>query len=458
MHLVMISGSRNPQGQTARAADAILEGYSLAGGSVERHFVPALRIERCRQCDDSGLAICRTEGRCIIDDDLAMLMDRIRRRRRRPATPSTTRTSPRASARSPTGCAAWPPRGPRGDQGQARRGPLRGGGCGGGAPNCCVSLSGVASRIGLDVVDMIPARRQNLEAMLPPAARGPVARGRGTRRAAFVGGNPWSHSWMTTWYCKRRGVHAGSCRARGHGGGDPRRAHPGRRRRDGRGAARRRGRGSRRRRVLLGLADAHLHLGWYGLALSSVQAETPTWMRPSSGPPPAPPRPRPARGSPVAAGTTTPGAASSPRRRTSTASPPTTRSTSAPKRHAGWANTRALAVAGVSAVTPDPDGGRILRDAAGRPTGILLEEAMGLVADRVPEPTVEEMAAAVSRAATAAARAGLTGVHDMDDILTFRAEQILHAAGELPSARGQKSVPSGTSTRRRDGPPARVRR
>ena len=197
------------------------------------------------------------------------------------------------------------------------------------------------------------------------------------------------------------------------------------------------------RRVLPGLADAHLHLGWYGLALSSVQAETPTLdealervaARAAETPP----------GTWItgrgwnhnAWGGEFPTAADLDR-----VAPDHPVYLSTKSGHAGWANTRALAVAGVSAVTPDPDGGRILRDAAGRPTGILLEEAMGLVADRVPEPTVEEMAAAVSRAATAAARAGLTGVHDMDDILTFRAEQILHAAGELP-LRVVKSVPLG---------------
>ena len=40
------------------------------------------------------------------------------------------------------------------------------GGGGGGAPNCCVSLEKVIKRCGFDVVDMIPIRRQNLEAKL----------------------------------------------------------------------------------------------------------------------------------------------------------------------------------------------------------------------------------------------------------------------------------------------------
>ena len=41
------------------------------------------------------------------------------------------------------------------------------GGGGGGAPACCVNLEKVLARMGLDVVDVIPVRRQNLEAKLP---------------------------------------------------------------------------------------------------------------------------------------------------------------------------------------------------------------------------------------------------------------------------------------------------
>ena len=48
--------------------------------------------------------------------------------------------------------------------------------------------------------------------------------------------------------------------------------------------------------------------------------------------------------------------------------------------HAGWANSRALALAGITAETPDPPGGEIERDpATGEPTGILLENAMNLI-------------------------------------------------------------------------------
>jgi predicted amidohydrolase YtcJ len=55
--------------------------------------------------------------------------------------------------------------------------------------------------------------------------------------------------------------------------------------------------------------------------------------------------------------------------------------------HGAWVNSRALELAGVTAATPDPPGGRIERDAHGAPIGTLQEQAMHLVLDRAPAPT-----------------------------------------------------------------------
>jgi predicted amidohydrolase YtcJ len=57
--------------------------------------------------------------------------------------------------------------------------------------------------------------------------------------------------------------------------------------------------------------------------------------------------------------------------------------------HAVWANSRALAAAGITAATPDPQGGKIVRGAGGEPTGVLVDRAMGLVDAVVPAPTAE---------------------------------------------------------------------
>lgn len=80
--------------------------------------------------------------------------------------------------------------------------------------------------------------------------------------------------------------------------------------------------------------------------------------------------------------------------------------------HAGWANSKALALAGITRDTPDPEGGAILRDAAGEPTGVLIDNAMLLVERIVPKPDAAQKRRAYAQAMAAAARAGLTGVHD----------------------------------------------
>lgn len=80
--------------------------------------------------------------------------------------------------------------------------------------------------------------------------------------------------------------------------------------------------------------------------------------------------------------------------------------------HAGWANSRALALAGVTAATHDPAGGRIERDASGAPTGVLVDAAMKLVAAKIPAPTPKESDRALAKALEIMASVGLTGAHD----------------------------------------------
>lgn len=80
--------------------------------------------------------------------------------------------------------------------------------------------------------------------------------------------------------------------------------------------------------------------------------------------------------------------------------------------HAGWANTAALKAGRVTAKTADPAGGRIERDAEGKPSGVLVDTAMALVAAKLPPPTEAESAAALEKALAILASVGLTGVHD----------------------------------------------
>jgi predicted amidohydrolase YtcJ len=80
--------------------------------------------------------------------------------------------------------------------------------------------------------------------------------------------------------------------------------------------------------------------------------------------------------------------------------------------HTYWANSEALAMAGVTKDTPDPPNGAIVRDAnTGEPTGALKEAAEQLVAKIIPAPTRAEKIAALRRGIKWANEHGLTRVH-----------------------------------------------
>ena len=80
--------------------------------------------------------------------------------------------------------------------------------------------------------------------------------------------------------------------------------------------------------------------------------------------------------------------------------------------HAGWANSKALALAGIDAKTPDPPGGLLIRDAAGVPSGVLVDRAQALVTSKIPDPPRAVRKGRLAAGLQACARAGLTEVHD----------------------------------------------
>jgi predicted amidohydrolase YtcJ len=81
--------------------------------------------------------------------------------------------------------------------------------------------------------------------------------------------------------------------------------------------------------------------------------------------------------------------------------------------HASWVNGAALQAAGITRDTEDPAGGRILRDAGGNPSGVLIDIAQDLVRSIIPEPGDEETDAAIERAIGRCLSVGLAGVHEM---------------------------------------------
>jgi NAD(P)H-dependent FMN reductase len=180
MQILILSGSRNRRGKTARAINAIRKGITDAGGNSECLFLTELKLERCRQCEKDGWGICRSEGRCIIEDDFPSIVEKIQsadlvvfanpvyfgdlsesmkgfldrfRRTRFPRLMAAGRGGP-----------GMPP---MGQPGTPAIGLCYAGGSGNGTTSCCASLERTLQTCGFDVVDMIPARRQNLEAKLP---------------------------------------------------------------------------------------------------------------------------------------------------------------------------------------------------------------------------------------------------------------------------------------------------
>jgi predicted amidohydrolase YtcJ len=79
--------------------------------------------------------------------------------------------------------------------------------------------------------------------------------------------------------------------------------------------------------------------------------------------------------------------------------------------HALVANSRALELARIDRSTPDPSGGKILRDSSGEPTGVLVDQAMGFVRKLVPPATDAEIASAIEIGAAREVRLGWTQLH-----------------------------------------------
>jgi multimeric flavodoxin WrbA len=209
MQLLVLSGSRNREGKTAQAINAIIKGAKEGGATSEVIFLTEKNLERCRQCNADGWGICRSEGRCIIEDDFAAIVDKVR------AADVVVFANPvyfadlaesmrtfldryrriRFTRRGPTP-PGLPPGAPA-SGGIPAIGYCYAGGSGNGTANCCYSLERVLQTCGFDVVDMFLARRQNFPLKLqmlemegkwlatkpvsgpwppPPPAQGPSAR------------------------------------------------------------------------------------------------------------------------------------------------------------------------------------------------------------------------------------------------------------------------------------------
>jgi predicted amidohydrolase YtcJ len=99
--------------------------------------------------------------------------------------------------------------------------------------------------------------------------------------------------------------------------------------------------------------------------------------------------------------------------------------------HIAVANTAALKLAGVTAQTADPQGGKIDRDEKHEATGILRETAMGLVRAKIPPPTAAQRRRAAELALEDAARSGVTSAQDFSEWDDFLVYEQLEKEGKL---------------------------
>ncbi len=94
--------------------------------------------------------------------------------------------------------------------------------------------------------------------------------------------------------------------------------------------------------------------------------------------------------------------------------------------HMAFANSKAMELAGINASTVSPDGGVMVRNAKGEPTGIFKDAAMGLISRAIPEPTTVQLNQYFDAAAQHAVEKGVTHVNDMssyggwNDLETYR--------------------------------------
>ncbi len=117
--------------------------------------------------------------------------------------------------------------------------------------------------------------------------------------------------------------------------------------------------------------------------------------------------------------------------------------------HMSLANGAALAAAGVTRATPDVDGGTIVRDEHGDPTGIFKDNAESLVARAIPHASTEREDRALDAAMRYVAERGVTSVHHMGTWADLAVFERAHAAGRL-ATRIYAAVPISTWERLRD--------
>jgi len=101
--------------------------------------------------------------------------------------------------------------------------------------------------------------------------------------------------------------------------------------------------------------------------------------------------------------------------------------------HNLWANTRALEIAGITGSTPNPPAGEIVHRADGTPSGLLKDDAQGLLSSRIPAPTEQDLVTACAKVLGQAASFGITAFMDASvSEARLKRYEALASSGRLP--------------------------
>lgn len=100
--------------------------------------------------------------------------------------------------------------------------------------------------------------------------------------------------------------------------------------------------------------------------------------------------------------------------------------------HAIWVNAKAMQIARVTRETKDPEGGKVVRDIGGSPTGIFIDHAKSLIENFFPPQSPEEIERSLLLAARQCVKMGLTEVHDMGDSAEIEIYKHLSDRNDLP--------------------------
>ncbi|KAA1156844.1 amidohydrolase [Pseudoalteromonas fuliginea] len=101
--------------------------------------------------------------------------------------------------------------------------------------------------------------------------------------------------------------------------------------------------------------------------------------------------------------------------------------------HAIWANSKALELAGITAQTKAPEGGEIIKDEFGNPTGIFVDKAESLITQHMPEASKQDISDSLDAAGKHLLSLGITSTHDAGiDKATWEVYKERSELGNLP--------------------------